>query len=226
MISKSISKVLGPESEPFVYRFIQDNKQFLKNITLPTQLNTIGNYVYLMDEGNYSILDNIDAETLFKNYKNLVSNFKNTYNTDNFIETNKVIWDGRVNGYGFYWVDLGKEYCIESMIRMQDCGRVNFGNTTLELREQRSKDNISHMIVVYERKSGNIKQIKGKQNTKPDKLYWIYLYFLLVDSGYLFNEYIPTYKPENDLLISEFSNSLQFAIYSKHPNLKRLKKLT
>lgn len=226
MISKSIIKVLGPESEPFVSNFIQNNEQFLKNIKLSTQLNTIGNYVYLVNEGNYSILDNLDAETLFDDYQKQLTYFKETHNTKDFIETNKIIWDGRVNNFGFYWVDLEKEYCVESMVRMQDCGRVNYGNTTLELREQMSNDNKSHMLVVYEKKSGNIKQIKGKQNMKPDKVYWIYLYFLLIESDYKFNQYVPTYKPENDLLISEFSNSLQFAIYSKHPNLNKLNKLT
>jgi hypothetical protein len=226
MISKSIIKVLGPESEPFVHNFIQNNEQFLKNIKLSTQLNTIGNYVYLVDEGNYSIINNIDAKTLFDDYEKLLLDFKKTYNTNNFVETNKIIWDGRVGNYGLYWVDVEKEYCVESMIRMQDCGRVNYGNTTLELREQTSNDNKSHMLVVYEKKSGNIKQIKGKQNMKPDKVYWVYLYFLLIESDYKFNQYVPSYKPENDLLISEFSNTLQFNIYSKHPNLNKLKKLT
>jgi hypothetical protein len=107
------------------------------------------------------------------------------------------------------------------MIRMEDCGRVNFGNTTLELREQTETNNVSHMILVYEVKSKNIKQIKGKQNTKPMSEYWIYLFKLLMESEYIFNQYVPTYKPENDLLISEFSDSLQLAIYSKHPNLNK-----
>jgi hypothetical protein len=148
MITDSILKVLGPNSVPFVYKFIENNKQFLKKKSLPVQLNTIGNYVYLMDEGNYSIINNIDAKTLFDDYEKLLLDFKKTYNTNNFVETNKIIWDGRVGNYGLYWVDIEKEYCVESMVRMQDCGRVNYGNTTLELREQTSNDN----------KSGNIKQ--------------------------------------------------------------------
>lgn len=226
MIIKSILKVLGPKAVPFVYRFIENNKQFLKRISLPIQLNTIGNYVYLTDKGNYSILDGMNGEMLFETYRNYVTNYKKSYNTDNYIEHNKIIWDGRINGFGYYWIDLEKEFCIESMIRMQDCGRVNYGNTTLELREQKSNNNESHMIVVYEVKTGYIKQIKGKQNTKPKLKYWDYLYKLLMESDYTFNQYIPTYKPENDLLISDLQDSQQFTIYCKHPNLKKIRNLT
>lgn len=225
-VEKSILKVLGPESLPYVEEFLRRNKSQLKEIPLGIQLNTIGNYTHLLHNNDYSRLSTIDWKTLFLDYENYVVYYKQTFNTDNFTETNEVIWDGRVNEMGFYWIDLKTEYSIESMIRMEDCGRVNFGNTTLELREQTKEKNESHMIVVYEINSGNIKQIKGKQNLKPHPEYWKYLYELLINGNYKFNEYVPTYKPENDLLISELPEDLQFTIYGKHPNLKKLKKLT
>jgi hypothetical protein len=224
--SKSISKVLGPDACEYVQPFITKNIHYLKGINIATQLNVIGNYVSIKNGGDYSILETIDSELLFLEYEKYVLEFKNNYKTNNFQEKNKIIWDGRINNLGFYWVDLEKEYCIESMVRMQDCGRVNFGNTTLELREQTETDNVSHMILVYELKSKNIRQIKGKQNRKPKSEYWIYLHNLLIESEYPFNQYVPTYKPENDLLISELPVSLLSGIYSKHPNLNKLNKLT
>lgn len=215
---KSIQKVLGPYSNPHTYNFIESNKSYLKNHTLSSQLNTIGNYVYLLCDGNYSCLKNIEARILYDEYSNYVNNFKLTFKNSEYIEHNKIILDNRINGIGFYWVDLEKEFCLESMIRMEDCGRVNYGNTTLELRDHLNE---SHMIVVYEKNTGNIRQIKGKGNSKPENKYWNNLYELLIGSDYYFNEYIPTYKPENDLLITDLPLSSQLNIYSKHPNLKK-----
>jgi hypothetical protein len=224
-IIQSIEKVLGPHSNPYTYNFINNNKTYLKNYTLPSQLNTIGNYVHLLGDGNYSCLNNITAELLYDTYIKYIQDFKLKYNNTNYVEHNKIILDERIDGVGFYWVDLQNEFCVESMIRMEDCGRVNFGNTTLELREQTKTNNVSHMILVYEVKSKNIKQIKGKQNRKPKSEHWIYLFNLLTESEYTFNQYVPTYKPENDLLISDLPVNSQLTIYSKHPNLVEYKKL-
>ena len=81
------------------------------------------------------------------------------------------------------------------------------------------------MVVVYEISTGNIKQIKGKQNSKPNEIYREYLYELIMNTDYTFNKYVPTYKPENDLLISELSLNLRTHIYEKYPNLIKLKTL-
>lgn len=219
-LEETIKKVLGPEALPYVHDFLIDDKSKINDKTLPTQLNLIGNYVTLLLNGNYSLLKNTDGEKLIKEYDEYVFNYKKNRDLTPYIEDNKIILDNRIDGVGFYWVDLEKEFCVESMIRMQDCGRVNYGNTTLELRDHLNE---SHMIVVYEKDTGNIKQIKGKRNSKPEERYWINLHDLLVNSDYRFNEYTPTYKPENDLLISDLPICLQFNIYSKHPNLKKLK---
>jgi hypothetical protein len=220
---QSIEKVLGPYSNPYTYNFIEDNKSYLNNFSLPHQLNVIGNYVHLLGNGDYSCLDNIGVESLFEIYIKYVQDFKSTYNNTDYVEHNKIILDERIDGVGFYWVDLESEFCIESMIRMEDCGRVNFGSTTLELRDHL---NNSHMIVVYEKSSGNIKQIKGKGNSKPNKDHWINLYNLLVNIDYPIGEYVPTYKPENDLLISDLPIDLQLSIYKKYPTLRKFKSLT
>jgi hypothetical protein len=218
---KKILKSLGPNAVTHVYDFIKNNNKFLKDISLGSQLNSIGNYVHLKYQGDYSRLNNYNAEYLFTEYEEYVSEFRKKYNTKNFIEKNKIILDNRIDNIGFYWIDIEKEYCIESMIRMEDCGRTNYGSTTLELREQKIDSNESHMIVVYEINSCDIKQIKGKRNEKPHEKYWQRLYDLLVKSDYEFNRYTPSYKPENDLLISDLPINLQIEIYKRHRNLSK-----
>lgn len=222
----SIIKCLGPNCVTYVYDFIQNNKHLTKKIKIASQLNTIGNYVHLLHNGDYSKLIGKIWTDLVEEYQTYVSNYKKTYDTINFDEKHKIIWDSRIEGIGYYWVDLETEFNIDSMVRMEDCGRVNYGNTTLELREQKPNRNVSHIVVVYEKNTGNIKQIKGKKNSKPSIKYYEYIGNLLTETNYSFNEYIPTYKPENDLLISDLPLCLQFTIYSKHPNLKRFKKIT
>ena len=222
---KTINKSLGPHCHLYVCDFLEKNKNSLKNITLPSQLNTIGNYIYLLGNGDYTNLQNTNWESLYSEYCDFINDYKKNYTTENYTESNKIIWDGKVDGLGFYWVDLEKEFCVESMVRMNDCGRVNYGNTTLELREQTKTLNNSHMVVVYEISTGNIKQIKGKQNSKPNEIYREYLYELIMNTDYTFNKYVPTYKPENDLLISELSLNLRTHIYEKYPNLIKLKTL-
>ena len=109
------------------------------------------------------------------------------------------------------------------MIRMQDCGRVNYGKTTLELREQTESSNISHMIIVYDYKSGNIHQVKGKRSLKPPISYWEWFYKFLMDTDYKINEYVPTYKADTDLTTSNFDSFQKTSIYNKHPNLNKTK---
>jgi purine-nucleoside phosphorylase len=42
-----------------------------------------------------------------------------------------------------------------------------------------------------------------------------------INTDYKVNKYIPTYKPENDLLVSDLEKSLQISIYKKHTNLMK-----
>lgn len=223
MISRSVVKVLGPSATPFVENFLTRNKNFLEEKTLSTKLTVIGNYVSLLQNGSYAELDKINSNQLLEVYENYVEAYKKNYTTENYQESNKVIFDQRVDGLGLYWVDLQKEFCIESMIRMKDCGRVNYGNTTLELREQLHNGNVSHMIIVYERKTGAIRQVKGKHNSKPSEDCYKYFYDFLMNTDYKISKYIPTYKSENDLKVEELPVNLQLDIYSKLPKLKKVK---
>ena len=116
---------------------------------------------------SYHKLDDINLSDIKNIWESFLNDYKKNYNTSNYIEKNKIILDYRINGIGFYWVDLEKLFCIESMVRMQDCGRVNYNHTTLELRQQFLNRNESHMIVVYDTITNNINQVKGKKSSKP-----------------------------------------------------------
>ena len=225
MISKSVVKVLGPSATPFVENFLTRNKNFLESKTLSTKLNIIGNYIDLLHEKNYSKLGEIEAEELLSSYNSFLEEYKNKHTTVDYQETNKVILDWRVNGLGMYWVDLQKEFCLESMIRMKDCGRVNYGNTTLELREQLENSNVSHLVIVYERKTGTIKQVKGKSNSKPGEEYYKDFYNFLMNTDYRVSKYIPTYRPENDLKVEELPLNMQLDIQSRFPKLVKIKSI-
>jgi len=178
------------------------------------------NYVDSSNSISYDDITSIDTNVIIDTWKSFLNDYKKTYNTSNYIEKNKVILDYRINGIGFYWVDLEKLFCIESMIRMEDCGRVNYGHTTLELREQSLERNESHMIIVYNTITNDINQIKGKKSSKPNKKYWEWFYKFLMDTDYKINEYIPTYKHESDLKIIDLPITSQLDIYLKYPKLK------
>lgn len=219
---KDIKKVLGDSAVRNVSNLLDDN---ISPNSLGNILNIIGNYVDVFLNGDYELLQNITLNEVFSIWKKYYNTKLESYSSLDYVEKNKVIVDYREDGIGFYWVDLEKEFCIESMIRMKDCGRVNYGNTTLELRKQSNKENTSHMIIVYEKNSGNIRQVKGRFNSKPNKKYWKYFYGFLMDTDYLINEYIPTYKPFNDLLVSDLLLEEQLSIYKKYPNLKKNKSI-
>jgi hypothetical protein len=220
---ESIKKVLGVHNVDVIFNLITNsyNVNFVKENGLSITLNLIGNYAELLLNGDYNLLTNKTLDSISDEWNDYHTSYKNSYSTKNYIEKNKIILDNRINGNGFYWVDLEKEFCIESMIRMEDCGRVNCGNTTLELREQCIDYNVSHMVIVYNSKSGDIRQVKGKGNQKPEEHYWIYFYNFLINTDYKINKYIPTYKPEKDLLVSDLEKSLQISIYKKHTNLMK-----
>ena len=219
----NIEKIIGKIISNIIINKLFKNTNTLEKLSdteIYKIIYSLCNYIDSNKDISYDDVTSIDITLIIDTWKSFLNDYKKTYNTSNYVEKNKVILDYRINGIGFYWVDLEKLFCIESMIRMQDCGRVNYGHTTLELREQSLENNKSHMIVVYNTITNDINQIKGKKSSKPNKKYWEYFYKLLMDSDYKINEYTPTYKSESDLKIKELPHTLQSDIYLKHPKLK------
>lgn len=222
-INDNIKKIIGEQiGNIIINRLSTDITIFekLSDRAIYKIIYSLCNYVDSIVNITYDDIMDIRMSEINTIWESFLNDYKKNYNTSNYTEKNKIILDYRINGIGFYWVDLEKLFCIESMVRMQDCGRVNYGHTTLELRQQFLDRNESYMIVVYDTITNNINQIKGKKSSKPNKKYWEYFYKLLMDSDYTINEYIPTYKPESDLKINELPHTLQSDIYLKHPKLK------
>jgi hypothetical protein len=222
-INDNIKKIIGEQiGNIIINRLNADINVFekLSDKAIYKIIYSLCNYVDSNVDIIYDDIMDIHMSEINTIWESFLSDYKKNYNTSNYIEKNKIILDYRINGIGFYWVDLEKLFCIESMVRMQDCGRVNYGHTTLELRQQFLDRNESYMIVVYNTTTNDINQIKGKKSSKPNKKYWEYLYKLLIDSDYKINEYVPTYKPESDLKMSDLPLILQSTIYLKHPKLK------
>jgi hypothetical protein len=222
-IKKNAIKIIGNDLANIIIEKIKNNLIIIQNKKekeINNIIYSVFNYIDSVENSNYNLINNLNLNNIEDIWKNYLNEYKAKYSTFQFKEKNKIILDYRKNGIGYYWVDLEKLFCIESMIRMEDCGRVNYGNTTLELREQTIDSNISHMIIVYEIESGNIRQVKGKSNQKPPKSIWIWFYNFLCDTDYKINKYIPTYKPENDLKLLDFDVNEKETIYLHQPNLK------
>jgi hypothetical protein len=220
---KKIFKILGENIGGLIFEKMKvdiPNLNLLSSRDFHNLVYIISNYIDTNPELNYQSIDKINLNEVKKKWIKFLKNYKKNYNTLNYEEKNKVILDYRIKNIGFYWVDLEKTFCIESMIRMNDCGRVSYGHTTIELREQFESKNESHMIVVYETITGNIKQVKGKNGEYPPKIYWEQFYNFLTQSNYKINKYVPTYKPENDLKIKDLPDNLKSTIYMKYPKLK------
>ena len=222
-IEDSIKKIIGEKIGNIIFEKLNVEMDSFEKIPDKTVYNivySLCNYIDSNKDMSYNDIKNIDINKITDMWGDFLNGYKKKFTTLNYKEKNKIILDYRINGVGFYWVDLEKLFCIESMVRMQDCGRVNYGHTTLELRQQFLDRNESYMIVVYDTTTNDINQIKGKKSSKPNKKYWEYLYKLLIDSDYKINEYTPTYKPESDLKMSDLPLILQSTIYLKHPKLK------
>lgn len=221
---QNIEKVLGTKYSNLVYELIE-NEESVRLYGLANVLNIIGNYTEIILKNAYNLLSDKKLDDIISEWNLYYESYKNSYSFNNYVEHNKIICDYRKDEIGFYWVDLETQFCMESMIGMEDCGRVNYGNTTLELREQTLNSTDSCMIIVYGIYDNNIRQVKGKCNSKPNRKYWDYFYKFLIDSDYKVNEYIPTYNPKNDLLVSDLDSIQQSSIYSKHPNLLKTKNI-
>jgi hypothetical protein len=220
-----ILKILGPDLGGLIFDKIRTDISDLPTHEMLSIIYSMCNYIDSNTNISYYKLDDIKLSDIRNIWLNFLNEFKQSYNSANYIEHNKIILDYRENNIGYYWVDLQKLFCIESMIRMEDCGRVNYGKTTLELREQTDSSNISHMIIVYEYETGNIRQVKGKSSLKPPISEWVWFYKFLMDTDYKINEYIPTYKPKTDLMVSDLNLFQRMSIYSKHPNLNKTKSI-
>lgn len=121
----------------------------------------------------------------------------------NYNEKGNILLDFRdKNGIGFYWVDLNTNDSREECERMGHCGRTDYSNTIVSLREVKEingyKINESHLTAAIGKEDGIIYQLKGKKNSKPEKKYYPYIVELLLSDNLGIKGFGREYDSEND----------------------------
>ena len=219
---KDITKIIGPKLASILIDKIKCDIQNYERVpekNIHKIVYSICNYIDSNKDLSYENLKYFDLNEINSLWINFLNEYKKDFNPSTYVENNKILFDYRTNGLGYYWVDLEKLFCIDSMIRMKDCGRVNYGNTTFELRETTENKSLSHVIIVYNLEKKLILQIKGQSSKLPNKKYWDLIYRFLLEFPEEINGYSPTFKPETDFKIQYLPTEQQKSILLRHPKL-------
>ena len=216
-------KVVGLKNAELTLSKIQASYPSIRkssDFTLSVILYNVANYVENINNSDYSILNKKTVLEIEDLWKNSISEYSKNYTSKNYIETNEIILDYRVNGVGYYWVDLKTHHSMEMIVRMDNCGRCNYEDNLIELREIDEKGNgFSHVAIVHNQEQGILYQIKGVGTEIPDIKFENYIYDLLM-SGKLHIVYFnPQYRPDKDFKIKYFSQEKQTNIRKKYPQL-------
>jgi len=113
---------------------------------------------------------------------------------------------------GFYWIDLNESYCSEEANAMGHCGNTSKG-TLISLRDRKKQP---HITASWDKNSGIIYQMKGKNNKKPIKAYHKYIVELLCDTELNFLGFGGEYDRVEDFN----PNDLNKELYSKLINIR------
>ena len=182
---------------------------------------TISNYVDFLNNGSYDGVLEVGLEEMKLRYEEWCQEMSKNYPTKEYIEKNEIIIDYRVNGIGYYWVDLNTHANHEMAFRLNNCGRVNTYQNILELREfDEFGFNFSRVAIAIH-KNGTINQVRGINNTKPEKKYnnLIFDFFMGYDKITGFNFLM---GKDNDLTISDFSADKIKLLKEKRPELFKM----
>jgi hypothetical protein len=115
---------------------------------------------------------------------------------------------------GYYWIDLKTEECDREAERMGHCGRA-FGSTMISLRDKKTQP---HVTIDYDESEKTIKQIKGKQNTKPAAKYWAIIADFILDNFPYKVKTIETTTASGDLTLKD----LKEISYSRYDDISEL----
>jgi hypothetical protein len=141
----------------------------------------IVNYIDFVNNGNTTGLESLSTTQITNLYINWVNSIKDNFNTLNYIESNTILIDYRINDIGLYWVDLNSFYSSDMVFRMDNCGRMSSSQNLLELREYTSDGYNHSRVAVAINVNGEINQIRGVSNIKPDMIYSEYIFDLFMN---------------------------------------------
>lgn len=163
--------------------------------------NLLFNYIDFIHGGNKTVIEDKTITEIKSEYEEWVCNF-NYSKYDKLINEN-IIFDYRVNGVGFYWVDLKSHFSCDMMFNMENCGRVGVNQNIIILKEQKENGENIMQVAISISKDHYIVQIKGKKNIKPTKYYdYIFDFFLKYEPIIGFKQ---VFKPEEDFTVSDLT---------------------
>lgn len=120
---------------------------------------------------------------------------------------------------GWYWLDLGKRSCEIEAEEMQHCATAQ-GDTLISLRDPLHKP---HVTMDYQFGGGVLRQIKGKNNTKPIPEYHPYIveFILANDENYPVDtlELHDSYGyGGSDFMLGDLNNEMFEKVVSERPD--------
>lgn len=194
------------------------------------------NIVSIMDwirvglNGNYNQYKNLDFHQLYGESRQWHNQLKTGEGEINYNEENTVLRDYRdENGIGLYWVDLDTNNSKEECNRMGHCGRTDYNNTILSLRETKQLNsqytiNKSLLTAALGDSNGILYQLKGPSNSKPKDIYFPYIVDLILNYDNI-KGFGSEYDSANDFSITDLPEDEIRKIYEKKPELFNTRKL-
>ena len=191
---------------------------------LREDLATIIDFVRVGLHGNIQTLKDKDFQEILDASEKWHDELKVGDGKVNYNEKGNILLDFRdKNGIGFYWVDLNTNDSREECERMGHCGKTNYSNTIVSLREVKEingyKINESHLTAAIGKEDGIIYQLKGKKNSKPEKKYYPYIVELLLSDNLGIKGFGSEYDSNNDFHLTDLTEDEIKIIYQKKPEL-------
>jgi len=222
-----VERVFGKEIAPIIINKIKSENVYdipnRSDNSLRLLIHPIADYIDFFCNADYSIIEKYTINEIHKLYGDNIHTYKTNLTNTNYIETNSILFDYRISGIGFYWIDYEKSYSKEMCIRMDNCGRVNYGDTLIELREDVLENtiikNYSRVNIVANIKDNIIYQIKGIRNSKPKEEYYEYIYDFLINTSMTDISYVPQFEVHNDFRMHNFEPNKQLILRKIHPKL-------
>jgi hypothetical protein len=191
------------------------------------QLTSIMDFIRVGLNGSVKTIENLNFYELVEASKKWHEELQIGSDKIDYVEEGNILVDLRdENGIGFYWVDLETNSSNEECGRMGHCGRTEYGNTIISLREYKPLPNghtlnKSHLTAAVGQgeNDGIIFQLKGPKNSKPKKIYNPYIVKLLLSDDADINGFGSEYASNDDFKLRDLYKEDIELVYSEKPEI-------
>nr|QBM02760.1 hypothetical protein [uncultured archaeon] len=114
---------------------------------------------------------------------------------------------------GFYWLNLGKDYCEKESKAMGHCGRAS-GAVLYSLRKEQYP-----YVTAAVKGDGTITQMKGRANTKPKSDFHKYIIPFILGNNPDIQNFQSTYQSNTDFNINDLTDVELKQVVDKKPSL-------